>query len=202
MDTVVQSEFSPLTKLAKAAVLSSVLIYIMLVGSSLIYLSWMQRITIGRLMILCSENTYIFPSESSENGTQSGKHGYTAELRVVKDTFWVRIIAMGDLGFAEAYMYGDVECDDLISLFRVSSQVLGWHISSSDNPYHRKIFLENQENLKNDMVSKFSFLFSLPQKIIGYGLLNTIDNARSNISAHYDISNAMFAGKFTATRMY
>ena len=83
----------------------------------------MQRITIGRLIISCSEN--IFPSESSENSTQSEKHGYTAELRVVKDTFWVRICAMGDLGFAEAYMYGDVECDNLISLFRVSSQVLG-----------------------------------------------------------------------------
>ena len=81
----------------------------------------MQKITIGRLIISCSENTYIFPSESSENATQK----YTAELRVVKDTFWVRICAMGDLGFAEAYMYGDVECDDLIPLFRVSSQVLG-----------------------------------------------------------------------------
>jgi len=85
----------------------------------------MQRITAGRLVISCSENTYIFPSESPENGTQGEKHRYTAELRVVKDTFWVRICAMGDLGFAEAYMYGDVECDDLISLFRVSSQVLG-----------------------------------------------------------------------------
>jgi len=85
----------------------------------------MQRITIGRLMILCSENTYIFPSEFSENGTQSEMHAYTAVLRVVKDTFWVRICAMGDLGFAEAYMYGDVECDNLISLFRVSSQILG-----------------------------------------------------------------------------
>ena len=76
----------------------------------------MQKITIGRLIISCSENTYIFPSESSENATQK----YTAELRVVKDMFWVRIYAMGDLGFAEAYMYGDVDCDDLISLFRVS----------------------------------------------------------------------------------
>jgi len=85
----------------------------------------MQRITIGRLIILCSENTYIFPSESCENGTQSEKHRYTAKLRIVKDTFWVRICAMGDLGFAEAYMYGDVECDNLIFLFRVSSQVPG-----------------------------------------------------------------------------
>ena len=37
MDTALQSEFSPLTKLAKAAVLSSVLKFIMLVGSYLIF---------------------------------------------------------------------------------------------------------------------------------------------------------------------
>jgi len=69
----------------------------------------------------------------------------------------------------------------------------------SYDPCHGKIFLENQGNLKNNMVSKFSFLFSLPQKIFGCRFLNTIDNARSNISAHYDISNAMFAGEFKAT---
>lgn len=27
---------------------------------------------------------------------------------------------MSDLGFAEAFMYGDVECDDLVTLFKVS----------------------------------------------------------------------------------
>jgi cyclopropane-fatty-acyl-phospholipid synthase len=46
------------------------------------------------------------------------------------------------------------------------------------------------------MDSKFSFLFSLPQKITSYRFLNTIGNSRSNISAHYDISNAMFAGEY------
>lgn len=44
-----------------------------------------------------------------------------SELRVVNDVFWIRLCAMGDLGFAEAYMYGDVECDDLVSIFQVSS---------------------------------------------------------------------------------
>lgn len=29
---------------------------------------------------------------------------------------------MGDLGFAEAYMFGDVVCEDLISTFLVSIQ--------------------------------------------------------------------------------
>lgn len=38
-------------------------------------------------------------------------------------------------------------------------------------------------------------MFTLPQKITSYRFLNTIGNSRSNISAHYDISNAMFAGK-------
>lgn len=124
MDTALQNEFPPLTKLAKAAVLSLVVMSVM-PGEADLYLSLMQKITVGRLMISCSEKMYIFPSESSENGIQSEKHGHTAELRIVKETFWIRICAMGDLGFAEAYMYGDVECDDLISLFRVSSQVLG-----------------------------------------------------------------------------
>ena len=27
---------------------------------------------------------------------------------------------MSDLGFAEAFMYGDVECDDLVTLFKAS----------------------------------------------------------------------------------
>jgi cyclopropane-fatty-acyl-phospholipid synthase len=31
---------------------------------------------------------------------------------------------MGDLGFAEAYMFGDVQCEDLISTFLVSIQSL------------------------------------------------------------------------------
>lgn len=45
------------------------------------------------------------------------------------------------------------------------------------------------------MNSKLSYLFALPQKITSYRFLNTIGNSRGNISAHYDISNDMFAGK-------
>lgn len=31
---------------------------------------------------------------------------------------------MSALGFAEAFMYGDVECDDLVTLFKVCSRFL------------------------------------------------------------------------------
>lgn len=42
--------------------------------------------------------------------------------------------------------------------------------------------------------SSWSFLFTLPQKLTSYRFLNTLSNSRSNISAHYDISNEMFKG--------
>jgi cyclopropane-fatty-acyl-phospholipid synthase len=45
-------------------------------------------------------------------------------LRVINNTFWVRLCMMGDLGFAEAYMFGDVQCEDLISTFLVSIRSL------------------------------------------------------------------------------
>lgn len=43
-----------------------------------------------------------------------------AEIRVVNDAFWVRMLLMSDLGFSEAYMTGDIEVDDLDALFKVS----------------------------------------------------------------------------------
>jgi hypothetical protein len=81
----------------------------------------MQKITIGQLRVLTPEHIYTFPPKSLVNGADNGKLGSKAELRVLSDTFWVRLCAMGDLGFAEAYMYGDVECDDLVALFQVRS---------------------------------------------------------------------------------
>jgi cyclopropane-fatty-acyl-phospholipid synthase len=70
-------------------------------------------------------------------------------------------------------MYGDVECDDLVSVFL--------------------IFIHNRESLA-DLSSSVSWLVSLPQTMTSYRFLNTLSNSRSNISAHYDISNDMFAG--------
>lgn len=44
-----------------------------------------------------------------------------AEIRVVNDAFWVRMLLLSDLGFSEAFMTGDIEVDDLDALFKVSS---------------------------------------------------------------------------------
>ena len=50
-----------------------------------------------------------------------GEAGPVAALKVNNTLFWLRLAAMTDLGFAEAYMFGDVSCttDDLRFLFQV-----------------------------------------------------------------------------------
>ncbi|KAJ6621848.1 CFS1-like protein [Mycena sp. CBHHK59/15] len=137
----------------------------------------MQNITEGQLRVLTYSHIYSFPAVGAVTEESQTK----AELRVANDAFWLRLCLMSDLGFAEAYMYGDVECDDLVSLFN--------------------IFLDNREKLSN-LNSKVSYLFTLPQKLTSYRFLNTIGNSRSNISAHYDISNEMFAGFLSQDMTY
>ena len=54
------------------------------------------------------------------------------ELVVKKETFWVRLFLFADMGFAEAFMLGEVECADLTSFFQVSSsrvrELRNWRI--------------------------------------------------------------------------
>ncbi|KAK7469370.1 hypothetical protein VKT23_003845 [Stygiomarasmius scandens] len=96
-ETVINTGWSPITKLSEAAVVAL-----------------MRNLSSGHLRVLTYSHIYTFPTHSANE-----QNGFKAELRVVNDVFWVRLCAMGDLGFSEAYMYGDVECDDLVSLFRV-----------------------------------------------------------------------------------
>jgi cyclopropane-fatty-acyl-phospholipid synthase len=75
--------------------------------------------TKGRLRIVTDSRVYIFPPPGSPAAKQNPVPELKAEFRVINPTFWIRLCIMSDLGFAEAYMYGDAECDDLLSLFKV-----------------------------------------------------------------------------------
>ena len=55
------------------------------------------------------------------------------------------------------------------------------------------MFLKNKENFAS-LNSTLSWLFSLPQRLTSFRFLNSLGNARSNISAHYDLSDDMFKG--------
>lgn len=50
------------------------------------------------------------------------KHGSgigKVELLVRKESFWVRLFLFADMGFAEAFMLGEIDCPDLTSFFQV-----------------------------------------------------------------------------------
>lgn len=101
------------------------------------------------------------------------------ELVVKDDAFWLRLLLFTDMGFAESYMLGEFECDDLTSFFQM--------------------FILNREQLNNG-TTWFSGLFS---HITGLArLANTMENARLNITRHYDISNDMFAAFLSPDMMY
>lgn len=101
------------------------------------------------------------------------------ELVVLDDAFWVRLLLFTDMGFAESYMLGEFECDDLTCFFQM--------------------FILNREQLNNG-TTWFSGLFS---HLTGLArVANTMDNARLNIVRHYDISNDMFAAFLSPDMMY
>lgn len=60
-----------------------------------------------------------FPNPNKAAGANPKTDEIRAEIRVLNDSFWVRMLLLSDLGFSEAFMTGDIEVDDLDALFKV-----------------------------------------------------------------------------------
>ncbi|OAA51070.1 methoxy mycolic acid synthase 1 [Beauveria brongniartii RCEF 3172] len=101
------------------------------------------------------------------------------ELIVKNDAFWMRLFLFGDMGFAEAYMLGDFECQDLTSFFQ--------------------LFIVNRDYLGNGT----TWISSVSAAISALARANNaLGSALLNISAHYDISNDMFAAFLSPDMTY
>ncbi|RMY78793.1 hypothetical protein D0863_00417 [Hortaea werneckii] len=147
-------------------------------------LNLLKQIQVGSLQITDTDGTLTVcgsPRRAS-TATETEKSVYTtphAELRVLNDLFWVRLAIFADMGFAESYMLGEVECPNLTAFF--------------------KVFITNRNYLANGT----TFTSTLSGKIAGFvRSTNTLTNARLNISAHYDISNDMFAAFLSPDMTY
>ncbi|KAM7193166.1 cyclopropane-fatty-acyl-phospholipid synthase [Naviculisporaceae sp. PSN 640] len=101
------------------------------------------------------------------------------ELIIKNEAFWMRTFLFADMGFAEAYMLGEVECADLTGFFQ--------------------LFLLNRENM-GDGTTWTSVISSAVTNVARS--TNTLSNALLNISAHYDISNDMFAAFLSPDMTY
>lgn len=69
------------------------------------------------------------------------------EVRIVvkRDSFWLRLILFADIGFAEGYMLGDLECNDLTSFFRVCAIFFQLSEKSSLKEYYLDLYHEQKE---------------------------------------------------------
>ncbi|MEX2238760.1 MAG: cyclopropane-fatty-acyl-phospholipid synthase family protein [Dehalococcoidia bacterium] len=97
--------------------------------------------------------------------------GRGATLRVLDNKFFRKVLADGEIGFAEAYMDGLFETDDLLSLLAVGLEGrtrvgggLRW-LSAISRLSNRRFHRHNR---------------------------NTVERARNNMHAHYDLSNELF----------
>jgi cyclopropane-fatty-acyl-phospholipid synthase len=165
-----------------------------------VIISLMEKISYGQLRVLTPDGIYSFGQPSVDvndplpGGDGDGK--LTAEIRVVNDAFWVRMLILSDLGFAEAVLVGDIIVDDLDNVFKVRARPPGLRLADIECT---QMFILNRSNL-SEMSTGTSHLFSALNALMNSRFVNSVSNSISNISAHYDISNRMF-GAFLSKDM-
>ncbi|WWC99574.1 hypothetical protein V866_006478 [Kwoniella sp. B9012] len=150
-----------------------------------------SQISYGKLTIITPQGeSHTFPSaENRKNeGEEEVVEGQKTEvtIKVLKDSFWLRLVAQGDLGFSESYMMGECEVDDLVGVFKIS-------IKSSPS--------SSSTNIAGVRTIP-SRIFSLITSLTNSRFANTITNSICNISAHYDLSNGMFSSFLSKDMTY
>ncbi|MCJ1312602.1 hypothetical protein MMC25_006276 [Agyrium rufum] len=150
--------------------------------------TWGPLVNLSRTVILSVlarvETGQIVVTDTSGKITVCGKRSPEEDapraiLQVVNDAFWVRLFLFADMGLAESYMLGQVVIPDLTAFFRV--------------------FILNRDSLSNGSTLTSSLASALNNIARS---TNTLTNARLNISAHYDISNTMFAAFLSPDMTY
>ncbi|KIJ91371.1 hypothetical protein K443DRAFT_14454 [Laccaria amethystina LaAM-08-1] len=126
-----------------------------------------NAITIGHLTISDSEGTHYYGKY------QKGCND--VHLNVINDTFWLRILLPGDLGFSEAYMIGDVEAS---------------------------LWLENESGMAETLSSTVAKVSSAISGLYNSFLGQTRSQARLNAIASYDQSNELFKAFLSKEMMY
>lgn len=114
--------------------------------------------------------TFYFPNGKSRTfgNPATGEH---AVLRLRNFQMLSKTLQRGTVGFAQSYMDGDVEIDDLTALFRYFIQNRHSHDSAQTN------------------------WFSTAAQDVAYHLSrhNSKEGSKKNISEHYDLGNAFYA---------
>ncbi|EDR09761.1 uncharacterized protein LACBIDRAFT_248368 [Laccaria bicolor S238N-H82] len=133
-----------------------------------------KAITIRHLTISNSEGTHYY--RKYQKGCND------VHLNIINDTFWLRILLSGDLGFSEAYMIGDVQ------------------VSSLKGAMH--LWLENESGMTDTLSSTVAKVSSAMSRLYNSFLGQTHSQARLNAIASYDQSNELFTAFLSKEMMY
>ena len=127
-----------------------------------LFLSMLEGLHAGTLELFLPDRTLTFGDVHSE---------LHAQLVVNRDRLFKRALLGGDTAIGESYMDGDWSTPDLVSLMRLAVRNLAQMEKSN---------------------TFFSSLSRFADRLIHRLRKNTIEGSRSNIHAHYDLSNEFF----------
>ncbi|KAJ7735289.1 CFS1-like protein [Mycena maculata] len=85
----------------------------------------------------------------------------------------MRVALFTDLGLAEAFMFGDVDCENISSLIQ--------------------ILIANRRELLSETDTMLASFLSKGRSLTSNKFFGNLGNSRANISAHYDLGNTMFS---------
>ncbi|KAJ6539846.1 CFS1-like protein [Mycena vulgaris] len=85
----------------------------------------------------------------------------------------MRVALFTDLGLAEAFMYGEVDCEDISSLIQ--------------------ILIANRRELTAETDTLLASVLAKGRTLTSNKFIGSLANSRANISAHYDLGNTMFS---------
>lgn len=124
-------------------------------------LKLLTKLQTGSLEVITPEGVHLLFGDDSAPHATIRLHNWAVCSAALKS---------GDIGFAESYIAGDWETDDLASLLGV--------------------FLENRNAVEKVIYG--SFLGSIAYKVKHWFNRNTKAQAKKNIHAHYDLGNAFY----------
>ncbi|KAJ6455577.1 CFS1-like protein [Mycena vitilis] len=85
----------------------------------------------------------------------------------------MRVALFTDLGLAEAFMYGDVDCEDTSALIQ--------------------ILIANRGELTAGTNTMLASILAKGRALTSNKFIGSLANSRANISAHYDLGNTLFS---------
>jgi cyclopropane-fatty-acyl-phospholipid synthase len=135
-----------------------------------------RRVTEGRLRLTLPSGETAVIGHPHEHGSISPD----AAVTLVNFRAFYKALARGSIGFADAYMAGDVKSPDLVAVFR--------------------FYLANKTRL--DDAGRGQFKVRRQDTVWHKRRDNSRDGSRRNIAAHYDLGNAFYAPWLDASMTY